>query len=518
MQSLVDEVLLTCHKPRDKYEITALLEAMGWTDEKVQDKYGLDDCFALGNEIFNIIVLNEVPTQFQATQSLSERDSWWQEFRYFLRGLMFAMPMIISIISVLLLRFSLWSYMDFSVELATAIALGTILSFLTTGGFTQAVARRGLIYMVQDEYGLARRISTRILGVGFIVVLIVGLLVFLTNLIFNLFPARTTSIILIYYFFLSIIWLSITVLYMLQEEILFNVVILAGIGIIYLLKVIFSINILVAQPIALFFAAILSVIIAFVRFRNKEKSSTADELDPPLPRASLVVYSVIEYFIYGFFYFMILNIDRVVAWSANQSYMPYPIWFRGEYELGMDFALFGLILPMGLVELFINRYSNWLLLYQTTTPVTESYEIADTVRRRFLKERIVIALWSAGSLIILFLFYRFILQLGILPDQLKFNEVTNIVFLFAAPGYVLLSIALLNCMYLFCLSYPEPINRAISWAVLVNVVLGFILSRTIVYYFAVIGFVVGTLIFAIITTIEVDRTFKKIDYIYYRSV
>ena len=299
---------------------------------------------------------------------------------------------------------------------------------------------------------------------------------------------------------------------------LFNIVILVGIGVIFILKEMFNINILVAQPAALFIAAFLSVILAFVRFRNRERQRPADELDPPLPRASLVVYSVIEYFVYGFFYFLTLNIDRIVAWSANQSYMPYPIWFRGEYELGMDFALFGLILPMGLVELFVNRYSKWLLFYQNSTPITESYDISDTIRQRFLKERIVIALWSAGSLIILFLCYRFINQLGILPVQLQFNEITNIVFLFAAPGYVLLSIALLNCMYLFCLSYPQPVNRAISWAVLANMVVGFVLSRMADYYLAVIGFLVGTLVFAVLTTIEVDQTFKKIDYIYYRSV
>ncbi|MBW9234278.1 hypothetical protein JQK62_18805, partial [Leptospira santarosai] len=59
--------------------------------------------------------------------------------------------------------------------------------------------------------------------------------------------------------------------------------------------------------------------------------------------------------LYGFLYFSFLFVDRVNAWSKNEEFMPYVIWFRGQYELGLDFALLTIIIPMGVCEVVVNR-------------------------------------------------------------------------------------------------------------------------------------------------------------------
>lgn len=518
LTAIVNEIVKSAQQPRDLYEVTALLESMGWTDEVVQEKFGFHDCFELGAEVFRIISFRGDQTQYQRGVEKIFKQPFLVEVRFFLRGIMFAMPMIISIASILYLRFSLWSYMDFTVDIATAIALGTILSFGVTGGFIQAVARRGMLYIGMGEYGMALRMTYNINRFGMVVSLLVAVLVVLVNLIFEFFPARMLTTMVMYYIFLSVMWLAITVLYTLREEIMFNLIIVGGIAILFVLKNILGLSVLVAQPISLLFSAFGSAFLAYARMRSKQKEMEAGVLTPALPRSSIVVYTIMEFFMYGIMFFMLLNVDRVMAWSTNDAFMPTIIWFRGEYELGLDWALFGIIIPMGLVELYVNRYSQWLVFYQNTTLAAESEFIVDQIRSRFVRERIVIGLWSTASLTVLYLFYRFILAMGILPAELQFNQITNFVFLLAAPGYVMLSIALLNSVYLFCLSQPAPVNRALMLALFIDIMVGFILSRTVAYHFAVFGFLAGMLFFMILTTRAVDKVFTRVDYAYYRAL
>ena len=35
--------------------------------------------------------------------------------------------------------------------------------------------------------------------------------------------------------------------------------------------------------------------------------------------------------------------------------MPYVIWFRGQYELGLDFVFLTIIIPMVVCEVVVNR-------------------------------------------------------------------------------------------------------------------------------------------------------------------
>ena len=75
--------------------------------------------------------------------------------------------MAISIAAMLTLKFSLWSYQYLSLEQATSIAIGTILSFVLVGGFTQAIASSGFS-LIQGYYKLARKNTFIFIGIGFV--------------------------------------------------------------------------------------------------------------------------------------------------------------------------------------------------------------------------------------------------------------------------------------------------------------------------------------------------------------
>ncbi|MFZ5436066.1 MAG: hypothetical protein ACOZCF_07110 [Bacillota bacterium] len=515
LKGLAAEVLKRSVSPRDPYEVAALLESMGWTDEQAASAFGREDVFGLARDVFELCTQSVTTRPVAKEPRLSFFAVLWNYVNGYLRGMMFAMPMAVSIFTVLTIRYSLWSYVYFSVEVATAIALGTIGSLLVTGGFCQAIARRGLMYVTQNEYNLARRFSFLAIRLGLIVVILVGLAVFIFNLIFTVFPMKMMSICLYYYFFLSCLWLTIAVLYMLRRELLFTGMIVLGIVMVFLMHEYLKMDIMVSQAIGLSAAAILAVVVVSWLFRRYERPVEPGIEVPPIPRTSIVVYTVMPYFVYGFLYFALLCTDRIVAWSANSVFMPYLIWFRGQYELGLDWALLALILPMGVVEVLINNF--WF-----NVPVKQkSFSASNTARfnrvqvSAYYRQRALYGAIAVLSGLLVYLGTRFLETSGILDLYLFSDRVTYFVFTWGIVGYVFLTAGLLNALYLFSLSRPEPVVRATAYGVAANLSVGFVLSRIVEYHWAVLGLVAGAAVFFAFTTVYAVKSLGALDYYLY---
>ena len=191
--------------------------------------------------------------------------------RSFLRGLIFAFPMAISIFAMLSLKFSLWSYQYLSLDQATSIAIGTILSFVLVGGFTQAIARRGYFFLIQGYYNLARRNTFIFIGIGFVICFILSILMIGLNFIFNMFSYEMIFLMVLYFFFLTGIWLSVTVMYIMKKEIIFTVLIIFGIFLVYILFMLLGIDIIISQLISLCIVSICSLLLVLYFFKVEEK-------------------------------------------------------------------------------------------------------------------------------------------------------------------------------------------------------------------------------------------------------
>ena len=184
---LLNEVLEVHLHPQDHYEIAALIESIGWNDDQVFKEFGVKDIFELAGEMWDEIQSKVDFHSFANEAKKRHSHVLLSSIRSFLRGLIFAIPMAISIVAMLTLKFSLWSYQYLSLEQATSIAIGTILSFVLVGGFTQAIARRGYFYIIQGYYNLARKNTFIFIGIGFAFCLLFSILLVLLNIIFNLF-------------------------------------------------------------------------------------------------------------------------------------------------------------------------------------------------------------------------------------------------------------------------------------------------------------------------------------------
>jgi len=107
---------------------------------------------------------------------------------------------------------------------------------------------------------------------------------------------------------------------------------------------------------------------------------------------------------------------------------------------------------------------------------------------------------------------------GVFPFiEVFFNPVTQSVFWWAAVGYVFLVLGLFNSVFLFALSRPFFVLRALLAGFVLNVIVGFVLSRVVSSELAVVGLTVGSFVFMLLSSLYARRAFNRLDYYYYSA-
>lgn len=370
---------------------------------------------------------------------------------------------------------------------------------------------------------MGRRITFTFIKLGYWSCLFMCLAVYLFNIIFNIFPQGMFMIIALYFFFLTSIWLSVTVMYILRKELAFTGLIILGIFIVYILFYFTPLNIIISQLIAIFIISVIGMFLVYYYFK-KEEAKEDKGIAPQLPRMSITIYSILPYFLYGFLYFFFLFLDRINAWSANEAFMPYFIWFRGEYELGLDFALLVLIIPLGTSEVLVHKLMIDLQASQKKFFGNETNLLNIHFKKVYYRILLIII---ASSLISSFFIYELVFYANdwyygfsskYLIAEKSFENTTYFVFIVAMIAYNVLAIALMNVVILFSLSQAELVNRCILPAVAVNMIVGFLCSRWFDYETAVFGLLAGTVVFLVLSVKGMLKVLNKLDYYIYAGL
>lgn len=516
IEHLLNEVREKTPNPEDYYEIAATIESLGWNDSSVSETFGVEDIFELSRIIWDMIN-NKAYMQPLAEEESSFISTKLEIVRSFLRGLIFSLPMAISVVSMLTLKLSLWSYENLSTELATSIALGTILSFLTVGGYTQIIARRGFYYLSQGFYNMGKRVTYSFVKMGYITSFAVAIILMIINIFFNYIPFKMMIVAALYYLFLCSIWLQITITYLLKKELIFTGLLCMGILSVFILFEVFKLDIILSQIASLFVISIISSILIRNYF-NKDEKNLEKGIAPSPPRNSVLIYTLFPYFLYGFLYFAFLFIDRIMAWSTDGNYMPYIIWFRGSYELGLDFALLMLMIPMGVIEVAVSRLMMRLDILLKNSFYSEEKSINKDCLNLYIKNIIYVSISAVLSSLFVFLIALLLNNTSLLKNsKFVFNYITYFVFIAALIGYSILSVALSNVSILFSLSQPNMVIKAIKHATLLNFFVSFTFSRWFNYYFAVLGLLAGTIYFCTATSYLVVKVLSNLDYYLYAA-
>ncbi|HDN78874.1 MAG: hypothetical protein DRI61_16595 [Chloroflexi bacterium] len=515
--SLADEVIDKIGKPLDKWAVAAALESIGMRDADAIRDFDKLDLFALAEDVFAHCMAREwEPRIVEKLEELTWRERLKRFLRFYVHGLLFALPMAGQIFAVLLLGYSLWASLRFTEREGTVVAFGTILSFFVTGGFVQAIGRRGYFYLEQGNYILAREICLRLIKVGTLMVIVAGLLTFSLSLVTPFFSHSMLPVALVYYFLLSELWLCLAVLYVLKERVAILVLTVTGAVIVYLLSKFTPLVIFFAHWIGLAVTDILVFAWGYRMLDQKVKSAGKRPGIAHLPRPSILIYSTAPYFIYGILYFAFLFADRLVAWSVGPKPPFYLIWFKTPYEWGLDWALISLILSTAVLEYTINEFAKLIIPVQK---LFDAFHIAEHNRffRLFHRRQVNLLLVTAViSAVIAYLMALFLPRFFGMRNILE-EPVIWFVFFGGVIGYNLLAWGLMNGVFLFSLSRPGFVLKAISAAIVLGVATGFLLSRVRSYEWSVVGLVVGSLVFGVLTTWYAFRLLDRLDYYYYSA-
>lgn len=500
-------------KPLDEWELTALLETNGMRDIDARTEWGEADLFALPARLKPHI--NEL--QYETKERVFEKKRIRRIVKNYIKGAIFAFPMFIQILAMIVIGFGIWSSIHFGLREATSISFGTLLALATTGGIAQMVGRKGLFYIKFEEFLLASKITKRLylLGVGFII--FYAVLFSLLNFYFNFFPFYMYQLFITYFFLLSFLFLIFSVFYMLENYGTIALITLCGIILIYFFLIFAKWDLVASQAVSLIIMLIISNAIAFWKMRRLEKKSQAE--GTLLPNLPSLFYTLYPYFAYGSAYFLFLIMDRVLAWTTGQRTLPYVVWFNYPYEVGVDWALIPLISTIALVEVFIYElgYTAFKRINETGSQDVRKFN------RHFLKVyKIAGVTFFLVGIVSIFLAYLFPYAIRDIQYFFKFvevffNDINLFVFFFASAGYVLLSWSLLNSIIFFAYSRHEFVMKAMGLGLATNFLVGFFFSRAFDYYYSVIGLTAGALVFAIMSTYYAYRFFKRYDYYYYSA-
>jgi len=504
-------------KPLDFWEISALLEIYGIRDIDAKNEYGFENVFEMGKYLEKFKNIKTYPNKPLAT--FEEVPNFYRRvIKNYIKGLAFAMPMLVQIFFTLVVGYAIWSGMDMGKTKATVIALGTFLALLITGGSAQAIGRKGLFYIKQNQFILASNVTKELLKMALIITFLTGIFFIVINTFFEILPTYYFFVLISFYFLLSILFLNVSVFQMFEEYNTILIFFLIGIIFVYFFHSVYKIGLPEAQFLAL---VILNIIISFYTYKKLEqlKLKLNGGEGEEVPRSSIMFYTLIPFYLYGFFYFSFLIADKIIAWSVNIKAKPYFIWFDVPYELGVDWALIALIILMGMAEVSIYEFMYRINENVTKFKYSEYKKFNNKIKTFYNQFNLVYIVFSFITIISVYYIIYGLNQLEhiqYLEDFIK--GYTPFVYWIAALSYALLVHSLINVLFIFSFSRQTFALKSIFLATLVNIIFGLILSRGIALEYSVIGLLVGAIVFWYYSFRYTMHMFNNLEFYYYSAI
>jgi hypothetical protein len=515
LDELGRRVIDTIGMPKDAWEIAAQLEVIGMRDHDARSGYGVRDLFELARAIQRRFHDGAYGFTFEDDDPRPRQIPALRFVRRYFAGIAFALPMALQAAAMLLWGYGIWGALDLELAQGSAIALGFIASYVAAGGFAQAIVRRGLFYIYQEEEGLARWTAWRGFGLALRATLALLAPALLVNFAFRILPWPMALTAAAFYTGLTVLWLAWALLYLVRRTALLAVITAVSLAVVIAVAKLGAAPI-VANAIGVVFADVLSL--AAARFFLARMGRKRDAVVNP-PRLAVLVFSTSRYFVYGVLFNAFLFADRLIAWTTavgREDFPPYGFWLNVRYELAMDLALVVVIVMGGVVQYAIERFSEKLIPSEKRTSRVETF-IDDQLRAHRRRS------WqlALSAVIALALAWWLVQALHRVPNA-RFHEaltadVTMRVFAAAAIGYVFFMFAVRNLLLLLTLSRIDDAVRAVAIALVTNVIVGFVFSRAIAYWAAVAGLVAGAIVLSLVAARAARRTLQDLDYSYYAA-
>lgn len=484
--------------PLDARDLAVRLETDGVTESVARADYGYNSTFEMASDWY--------PRMKELPEAPSMPEAVARPFREHLKGTAFTLPLALCCVVMLRFGFSLWGG-DLESEVAAAVAIGTIASFIVTGGIVQAMAWQGMFYFGSADARMGAVTVLRWCGYGVATLLGTSALGLLLNWYFVFLPGSLVFLAIGFYIALGLLWLATGILYMLDEHLLVTASIGVGVVLVVTFRLGFGWVLTQSQIVGVFGAAMIAAYAGYRRLKRRYDEDTGRVQNRMLTRT---LFFASPYLSYGLLYYLLLFADRIIAWTAHTEAASMPLMFRGDYELPLDIALLGFILSAGWVHsstrLFLAEVRRLLPLC-----TTDSAQVFNSQMGQFYLLRLIRFLPAA--LLVNVAIWLGARESGVLAAAPGSLWIAGI----ALCAYPFLTLGLWNVSVLFSLALPTAVLPAAVAAVLLDIVCGYVLTRVLTYDYAVVGFLVGSVIFGLGTAISVVCRLKRLDYYYFAS-
>lgn len=515
--------------PVNKMVVATTIESLGIRDKDTLSDFGSPSILELAQEIFDELLTSQehIGVKNIKERILEEKNRDGVQFsdyfrinldlfvKSFLLGIFNLFPVLLQFITIILFGYSLWTSVNFNTLQSTSVVLGVIVGMIVSGGFVQVIGRQVSFYWSYDDFEMTKKTIKYILQKGTWAILITLTILFIINVFLSFYPNTVLLIMFIYAFLIGLLILYLAPLYPIKQRWFISIAVFAGTVTSILLAENTNLMIYFTHWIGLLVVIVMSKLyqnVFFKRILYKTIKISKDNINTPV-----LLYHNYKYFFYGLFIYLFVFIDRILAWSSElDGLMPFVIYFKKDYELGMDIAIVSFLFMGGVLEYSIKVFTHFLDIGQRLTHFKDSKLFNNYFTRMYWRNVIILLISS----IILYLI-TYVLITASWGYESRFNvkllKLSYTVAYFGCVGYLFLAWGMLNSLYLFTLGKPTIPLNAIIIGTVVNSVIGFLLSRFVAYEYSVIGMVAGAVVFMLLTLMESLKFFKNLDYNYYAS-
>src|ERR1051325_549157 len=313
-----DDAGANWREPLDVRDLATRLETEGVTDAVAAAEFGFESTWSMA-ESWMPRITGFLPPAAAPEPAVESWKEYW-------KGISFSLPLLFASLAMLLLGFSFWGG-DISTEEATAGGVGTVASFLLTGGVVQAMSRRGLFYCGTKQFRLCAESNRWWIRLGLTTVLTSNVVALAASTYWEWMPFRLNLIALAFCMVLSTFWMAAGTLQMAGRSDCMAWLTLGGIRVVAALHRGLGWPLMVSQSTAIALASSAGFLLSTRTLRD-DGGQTRVPSGPSWKEAFLLW----PYFVYGIFYFGLLFGDRLLAWTAGTYATSLGVMFRGDYE------------------------------------------------------------------------------------------------------------------------------------------------------------------------------------------
>jgi hypothetical protein len=497
-ESAIDDLIanVASSRPRllDHWEAAALIESFGYTDSRLQREFGFADSLTLGSFVYEKL-------RGRSRSVRSEPEPGPSVLLDLLNSVSASMVYAVPWLALFIIERSHPEALRLPGKVGPPLSVALMMSLVVSGGFVQAIARRGRFYIGIKQPGVGSVVSGHLFRLGAAVAVVVAVAGMAAAAYFDLFAWPYIMLAADYFVLLTLLWMTCGIVTVREEQWRVPLAFAAGALTFVILRASGK-DVLMSQLLAS--GAVLAAALAQVSsvFATDRRASDA-AIAAPLPGIPVLAFRLLPFFWYGCAYFCFLFADRFSASASVAALTGAPFGMRPDYKLGMDVALLTFLFASAGVE-YANRHVTRRLRQDTATP----YD-GDVSRLRARVWRI--HRQAVGISVMVFVLVAGVVALGIHQLWPSLDAAVWTTVLVGDIGYLMLSAGVLNALVLFSLSRPWDVVRAFTSGLAVNLVVGYVLSHVFNTYFAAAGLIAGAFVVAAYSFAAVARTLARAD-------